>query len=86
MTKKKKKPVLIHKHYSGPKSKKFWKMVNSLPSPDHDALYLAGVLLQDMEHKVLGQLEAALTAKRVKKSQEMRQDACEVAPLGMKTS
>ena len=64
----KKKPILIPKHYSGPKSEKFWKLVNSLPSPDHDALYLAGVLLQEMEGKVLGQLGAALAAKRVGKS------------------
>jgi len=39
--------------YSGKKSEKFWQLVNSLPECERNEMYLAGVLLQDMEGKIL---------------------------------
>ena len=43
----------IRPHYHGQLSKKFWRAVNSLPEPHNSELYLAGVILQEIEHKVL---------------------------------
>ncbi len=40
-------------HYSGPKSVKFWKTVNKY---NDDMLYMAGVILQDLEGRVLKML------------------------------
>ena len=39
--------------YSGKKSERFWQAVNQLEEPEHSEMYLAGVLLQDMEGKVI---------------------------------
>lgn len=46
-------------HYSGPKSTRFWERVDALPQPARDTLYYSGVLLQDMESRVLVWLENA---------------------------
>lgn len=44
--------------YSGPNSSGFWRRVGGLPRGDaHSSLYTAGVLLQEMELRVLGLLE-----------------------------
>jgi len=39
--------------YSGDESVEFWNRVNSLPDAEQQEMYLAGVLLQDMEEKIL---------------------------------
>jgi len=44
--------------YSGDLSRLFWKRVNALPSPHKEALYSCGVLLQEMESRVLNWLNA----------------------------
>ena len=46
--------------YSGPKSEKFWTKVNSLPKSKQRAIYAAGVLLQELEGRVLEWLNSAL--------------------------
>ncbi len=43
--------------YSGPKSEAFWARVQALPKRQKDTLYAAGVLLQDIEERVLSWLE-----------------------------
>ena len=46
------KPILPH--YSGKLSVEFWRRVNtSTGSPTREVLYYAGVLLQEMESRVL---------------------------------
>jgi hypothetical protein len=42
--------------YSGDDSSEFWDRVNALESPEWDALYSLGVVLQNLEEYVLGQL------------------------------
>jgi len=43
-------------HYSGSLSMEFWKIVNSLPEPEQNEMYFAGVLLQNMEGHILSVL------------------------------
>ena len=45
-------------HYSGKKSELFWRMVNSLPEPEHDLMYSLGVALQNHEGHVLREMES----------------------------
>lgn len=40
-------------HYSGPKSKAFWKRINALKGHKHDEAYSLGVVLQETEAAVL---------------------------------
>ncbi len=47
------------RHYSGKRSKRFWSRVNALPESSSSTLYYSGVLLQDMEWRVLKWLELA---------------------------
>lgn len=44
-------------HYSGTLSKPFWRRVNALPEHRRHALYLCGVLLQELESRVLAWLK-----------------------------
>lgn len=57
--------------YSGPRSVKFWDRVNALPAPRRWELYSCGVLLQELEARVLRWLreaeEQAATHRRRKK-------------------
>ena len=46
-------------HYSGAKSKGFWKRVNVLPREESQTLYHCGILLQEMEERVHHWLLAA---------------------------
>ena len=39
--------------YSGPKSRAFWKRINSLPKHKKDEAYSLGVVLQETESTVL---------------------------------
>jgi hypothetical protein len=39
--------------YSGRNSHGFWRYVNALKGKDHDAAYAMGVMLQDLEYRVL---------------------------------
>lgn len=39
--------------YSGPKSQKFWKRINALPTRKKDQAYSLGVVLQETEATVL---------------------------------
>ena len=39
--------------YSGDLSVDFWRRINALADPDKSMLYAAGVILQDVEHRVL---------------------------------
>ena len=39
--------------YSGPKSRKFWKRINELPTRKRDEAYSLGVVLQETEGTVL---------------------------------
>lgn len=48
-----------HHHYAGGRSVRFWDRVAALPEPSRAELYSCGVLLQDMEAKVLDWLERA---------------------------
>jgi hypothetical protein len=54
--------IKLEPHYSGDLSKKFWELVNSLPDQEQGEMYLAGVLLQDMERKILGLLKGHTNA------------------------
>lgn len=40
-------------HYSGPKSKAFWKAINRLPKHKREQAYSLGVVLQETEAAVL---------------------------------
>jgi len=45
-------------HYSGNKSKRFWDAVNKLPRNEGgETAYMLGVVLQEVEARVLGFLE-----------------------------
>ena len=55
----------LEHHYSGPKSIDFWKSVWKLKK-HHDELYSLGVILQDVEGKVLNILESSLEEEKVK--------------------
>lgn len=46
--------------YSREGSRDFWRLVAALPEPERGELYLAGVLLQNMEETVLGWLYEAM--------------------------
>ena len=46
----------LQRHYSGELSREFWDRINSLPRKRHDALYAAGVRLQEMESTVLEEI------------------------------
>ena len=46
-------PKKFKEKYSGGLSKRFWKVVNSLPEKEKQEMYFAGVLLQNMEELVL---------------------------------
>lgn len=48
-----------HEVYSGSKSVKFWARINALPERDKHALYLVGILLQELESRVCTWLENA---------------------------
>jgi len=48
-------PKRLPRHYSGPRSKAFWRLVNA-KDVSYD-LYLVGCLLQEMEARVLRWLE-----------------------------
>jgi hypothetical protein len=52
----------LTRHYSGPRSKAFWGRVNARDN-GYD-LYLASVLLQEMEERVLRWLEIRLSEKK----------------------
>lgn len=54
-----KKTKKLKTRYSGPKSQKFWDTVNALPEPYKSEMYSCGVLLQNMEERVLKWLEHA---------------------------
>ena len=43
-------------HYAGPGSIRFWSRIKKLREPDHSTLYSAGVILQDVEHRILSWL------------------------------
>jgi len=48
----------MRKHYSGPLSKEFWRRVNVLKNPEAaSTMYHAGVLLQNMEERVIHWLD-----------------------------
>jgi hypothetical protein len=51
-------PKPLPRHYSGPRSREFWKRVNALKGADHAAAYMAGVMLQRQEEVDLRHLEA----------------------------
>ena len=60
-------------HYSGDNSKLFWERVGRLPEgPWRDAMYMSGVILQDMEGRGLQMLEAAEKAAATPLSLESR--------------
>lgn len=48
-----KKDGKILEQYSGECSHEFWNTINSLEGKDHDAAYSMGVMLQDLESRVL---------------------------------
>ena len=58
--------------YSGPNSKAFWHRVSKLDGFEHGSLYTAGILLQEMESRVLGWLDNAENAenKRTKRQKK----------------
>lgn len=47
----------IEHRYSGAKSKRFWKIVNSLSEADQQELHSLSVMLQNMEEFVLNRLQ-----------------------------
>lgn len=49
--------IKLECQYSGERSAKFWELVNSLPDAENKEMYFAGVLLQEMEAKILSMLE-----------------------------
>ena len=51
------KPKKLNPRYSGRKSDRFWKIVNSLNDTDNEVMYALGVALQDLEYYVLRCLE-----------------------------
>lgn len=53
--------------YSGEESKGFWELVKSIKNRrDHDAAYMLGVILQNLEGDVLNELDR-LTREKAKK-------------------
>ena len=50
-------------HYSGALSRKFWAEVRTLKEPDHSVMYALGVVLQDLEERVLRNLAVAFRRK-----------------------
>ena len=52
----KKKMGSIIPQYSGTRSRVFWKAVSAATGHNHRSLYLAGILLQEMESRVLAWL------------------------------
>ena len=53
------KKAKIPRKYSGRRSVAFWDRLNALPPEEQKRLYFCGVMLQDIEQKVLGWIEAA---------------------------
>ncbi len=47
--------------YSGERSKRFWKIVNSLPEAEKQEMYFAGCLIQNMEELILKILNEYIT-------------------------
>ena len=47
----------LPRHYSGAKSREFWKRMNALNGADRAAAYMAGVMLLNQEEFVLRHLE-----------------------------
>ena len=61
-----------HRRYSGPKSVQFWDRVNALPEREKDVIYFAGVLLQELEARVLRELgQYEEEAQRKKESKRL---------------
>ncbi len=54
-------------HYSGDASREFWGRVDSLHGKDLEAAYMMGVMLQDLEGRVLRFVEELLAEKPKKK-------------------
>lgn len=52
-----KKKVRLVRWYSGDNSQPFWKRINNVKGNRHDLLYTLGVILQDIEEKVLREIE-----------------------------
>lgn len=51
-------PLTPKRHYSGNHSKRFWDRVNKLPRNEGgDTAYMLGVVLQELEERVLKYLE-----------------------------
>ncbi len=65
-----KRPEKKHHRYSGPNSKKFWNRVGALTGHDKHSMYTAGVLLQEMESKILQWLEVAESAPKDHQEEE----------------
>lgn len=56
----KEKPRAIVRNYSGPRSVDFWQRVNRLKRRrNRESLYMAGILLQEQEDRILRWLENA---------------------------
>jgi len=53
--------------YAGPDSVDFWKRVAALKGKDRDAAYMLGIVLQDVEGKVLRFIRAYESLKGKKK-------------------
>ena len=64
--------IKLETRYSGDLSKKFWEIVNSLPAAEQQEMYFAGVLLQDMEEKILGILEGYVNMFEKEKEEDGR--------------
>jgi len=48
-------------HYSGSKSNKFWEFINN--HKKHSEYYLLGVILQDLEYKILSELNVPINRR-----------------------
>lgn len=54
------------RHYSGDHSTTFWRLVNAIEDESRrDVLYSAGVLLQEMESRILGWLDEERRVERM---------------------
>jgi hypothetical protein len=58
----------LQPHYSGDNSHQFWRQVNALDfeAGDQPSLYMAGVILQNLEEYVLHQLNIRIPTSRRK--------------------
>lgn len=57
----------LNYHYSGPQSRKFWAVVNTLPKSKWNAAYALGVALQNLEVQVLREIENAARGTVIQK-------------------